>query len=162
MGKKKIESRWKKARYRTTERYRAGQGSNDTQKAIVRIATGGTPALFAGDGEILCQNPGGAEGGFAEGPGELYGVAQGGDVLQQVVEVACHGEGLDVNRLFSVFNQVALALEGEVAGDGVGAGVKAPREVMHTPLPAFFSSSSWEYLPASKYMVKGLTTTVPS
>ena len=30
-----------------------------------------------------------------------------------------------MNRLFSVFNQVALALEGEVAGDGVGAGVKA-------------------------------------
>ena len=32
-----------------------------------------------------------------------------------------------MNRLFSVFNQIALALQGEVAGDGVGAGVKAPQ-----------------------------------
>ena len=54
-----------------------------------------------------------------------FGALGLGDVLQQLIEVARHGEGLDIVGLLTLLDLETGGLEGEVAGDGVGTGVKA-------------------------------------
>ena len=72
--------------------------------------------LFTCNRQSIHQDAGAAEGGLAQCIGDLQVIGQGGDVLQQVVEVACHGEGLHRSPQLAVFDEEAGALQRKSPG----------------------------------------------
>ena len=63
--------------------------------------------LLAGDAQTFHQNGGAAVGGHAQGHGQGAVVGHSHHIFQQIIEVASHGERLDVGSLLAVLNDGA-------------------------------------------------------